>query len=362
MASLSESISQKHLDHARALIAGTFVMDAHFDLGCDVDDRRELGAKRVYSDRHEDLVRSGNWNCLVSSIFVHSYQLPEMGLRKALDQISALMAEAEEQPDMITLCRSVPEVDAANAAGRTALLLSLEGADPIGNDLSLLRIFHNLGVRAIGLTWSRRNYAADGCTFSPVREGTRGGLTAFGVELLEESERLGMLVDISHLNDEGVADVARFATRPFIASHSNCRALTPHARNLTDGHIRLVADSGGVIGMNCCSAFVSQDMSATVGPRGLVPHIRHIVKLVGDDFVGLGLDCCDRLADFRKTPPNMGGTYDTIPDHGHLAELVAWMIDAGLSDSSIDKILGANFRRVYSEVSGGGSVRESLCR
>lgn len=361
MASLSELVSQKHLDHARALIADTFVMDAHFDLGCDIDDRRGLGAKRVYADRHEDLVRSGNWNCLVSSIFVHSYQLPEMGLRKALDQISALMSEAEEQPDMITLCRSMSEVDEANAAGRTALLLSLEGADPIGNDLSLMRIFHHLGVRAIGLTWSRRNYAADGCSFSSVREGTRGGLTAFGVELLEEAERLGMLVDISHMNDEGVADVARFATKPFIASHSNCRTLTPHARNLTDGQIRLVADSGGVIGMNCCSAFVSQDTSSRIDSRGLVPHMQHIVKLVGDDFVGLGLDCCDRLADFRKTPPNIDGTYDTVPDHGHIAELVAWMIDAGFSDGSIVKILGANFRRAYSDIIGSGRVRGLLC-
>lgn len=361
MTSLSESISQKHLDHARALIADTFVMDAHFDLGCDIDDRRELGAERVYADRHEDLVRSGNWDCLVSSIFVHSYQLPEMGLRKALDQISALMAEAEEQPDMIMLCRNMSEVDEANAKGRTALLLSLEGADPIGNDLSLLRIFYTLGVRSIGLTWSRRNYAADGCTFSPQREGARGGLTAFGVELLEESERLGILVDISHLNDEGVADVARFATKPFIASHSNCRELMPHARNLTDGQIRLVADSGGVIGMNCCSAFVSQDTGGRISPAGLVTHMQHIVKLVGDDFVGLGLDCCDRLADFRKTPPNIGGTYDTVPDHSHLAELAAWMINAGLSDGSIKKILGANFRRVYSEVIGDGGVRGLLC-
>lgn len=84
-------------------------------------------------------------------------------------------------------------------------------------------------------------------------------------------------------------------------------------------------------------------------------------NLVGDDFVGLGLDCCDRLADFRKTPPNIGGTYDTIPDHSHLTELVALMIDARLSDGSIEKILGANFRRVYSEVIEGGRVRELQC-
>ena len=349
---MDDRVPQQYLERARALIAGAFAMDAHFDLGCDLDDRREMGAKSVYTDRHEELVRFGGWNCLVSSLFIHSWQLPEMGLRKALDQISALLAEAEEQPEKIALCRSMVEVEAANVTGRTAILLSFEGVDPIGSDLSLLRIFHELGVRAVGLAWSRRNYAADGCTFSPVVEGAKGGLTAFGVQVLEECERLGMLVDVSHLNDEGFADVVRFAKKPFIASHSNCRALVPHMRNLTDEQIRFVADRGGVIGMNCCSAFVSQGKNGRVGPRGLVPHMQHIVKLVGDDCVGLGLDCCDRLADFRQAPPSLGGTYDTVPDHGHLPELVAWMLDAGFSDESVVKILGGNFRRVYSEVIG----------
>ena len=327
-------------------------MDAHFDPGCDVDDRRGPGERNVYTDRHETPVSAGGWNCLVSSLFIHSWQLPEMGLRKALDQISALMAEEEEQPDKIALCRSMKEVDVANAAGRTAILLSFEGVDPIGSDLSLMRIFHELGVRAVGLVWSRRNFAADGCSFSPLREGTKGGLTAFGVEVVEEAERLGMLVDISHLNDEGVADVARFAKRPFIASHSNCRALVPHMRNLTDEQIRLVADRGGAIGMNGCSAFVSADTDRRFGPRDLVLHMKYIARLVGDDFVGLGLDCCDRLADIHQSPPSISDSYDSVPDHGHLPELVAWMFEEGFSDRSAQKILGGNFRRVYQEVIG----------
>lgn len=341
----------KHLARARELIARAFVMDAHFDLAMDMDDRREQGARRVYTDRHDETIRAGGWKCLVSSLFIHSWQLPEMALRKALDQISALMAEAEEQGDRIAICASMKEVDAANASGRVGILLSFEGLEPLGNDLSLLRIFYALGVRAVGIAWSRRNYAADGCFFSPRREGRRGGLTDFGVAVVAEAERLGMLLDISHLNDEGVADVAAAAAKPFIASHSNCRALVPVARNLTDEQIRLVAERGGVIGMNGTSAFVSSDDRDDIGPVELCAHIDHIVRLVGDDHVGLGLDCCDRLADFHASPPSLK-SYDTVRDHAMLPELAAELFARGYTDESVGKILGGNFRRVYGEVVG----------
>jgi membrane dipeptidase len=344
-------MEDRFLSRARELVSESFVMDAHFDLALDLDDRRELGAARVYSDRHDELIRAGGVNCLVSSLFIHSWQLPEMALRKALDQISALISEEREQPDKISICTSIAGVDAANSSGRTGILLSFEGAEPLGSDAGLLQVFYRLGVRAIGLAWSRRNYAADGCWFGPRREGTRGGLTAFGVDVLEEAERLGMVVDISHLNDEGVADVASFARRPFIASHSNCRALVPSMRNLTDEQIRLVADRGGVIGMNCCSAFVSGESRSDIGPRELSEHIDHIVRVAGDDFVGLGLDCCDRLAGYHVSPPSVEA-YDAIADHSRLPELVAVLLEKGYKEDGIVKILGGNFRRVYSEVIG----------
>ncbi|MDR1916333.1 MAG: dipeptidase [Synergistaceae bacterium] len=344
-------MKDKFLEQARELIAGSFVMDAHFDLALDMDDRREMGQFRVYSDRHDDMIEAGGWNCLVSSLFIHSWQLPEMGLRKALDQISALISEESEQPDKIALCTCVSEVDAANMAGKIGIFISCEGVEPLGSDIGLLQVFYRLGVRAVGLAWSRRNYAADGCSFKPVRGGTKGGLTTFGVELIEEAERLGMLIDVSHLNDEGVSDVARYSRRPFIASHSNCRSLASSMRNLTDEQIKLVADSGGVIGMNCCSAFVSDDARGDIGALDLSRHIDHIVSLVGDDFVGLGLDCCDRLADFHASLPNLE-SYDTIRDHSHLPELIAVLLEKGYSDDSVTKILGKNFRRVYREVIG----------
>ncbi|MDR2780278.1 MAG: dipeptidase [Synergistaceae bacterium] len=339
------------MERAEEIIANSFVMDAHFDLAMDMDDRRELGESKVYSLRHRELVRAGGWDCLVSSIFIHSWQLPEMGLRKALDQISSLVSEEREQRDEIAVCASMAEVGSANESGRVGIMISLEGADPIGSDIRLLQVFYRLGVRALGLAWSRRNYASDGCSFAAQREGQKGGLTRFGVDLLEEAERLGMLIDISHLNDEGVSDVARFAKRPFIASHSNCRAIAGSMRNLTDEQIRLVAKSGGVIGMNGASFAVSDDAGNGAGPFELSEHIDHIVRLVGDDFAGLGLDCCDRLADIHKTIANVD-SYDTVADHSRLPELVAVLLEKDYREESIVKILGGNFRRVYGEVSG----------
>jgi membrane dipeptidase len=344
-------IDERALREAGALIGESFALDAHFDLAYDIEARRDYGERRVYSARHDENFRAGGWKCVVSSLFVSSWRLPEMGLRNALDQISAMIAEEEEQPDKFALCKSISEVDAANARGKVGILLSFEGVDPIGSDISLMRVFHALGVRAAGLAWSRRNYAADGCFLSPKKTGTRGGLTNFGLEVLEEAERLRMAVDVSHLNDEGFDDVARLAKRPFIASHSNCRALVPVMRNLTDEQIKTIADRGGVIGMNCCSAFVSSGDRKNIGAEDLARHIDHIVKLAGDDFVGLGLDCCDRLADYHKTPPNIE-SYDSIPDHSHLPELVAVLLEKGYGAESVKKILGGNFRRVYKEILG----------
>ena len=344
-------MGERSLERAVEFVANTFAMDAHFDLAMDLDDRRELGATRVYSDRHDELVRAGGWNCLVSSIFIHSWQLPEMGLRKALDQISSLVEEEREQPDKFAVCATMDEVDAANAAGKVGIILSLEGADPIGNDIRLVSVFHRLGVRAVGLAWSRRNYAADGCAFQPQKEGLKGGLTRFGVELVEEAERLGMLIDISHLNDEGVSNVARFAKRPFIASHSNCRVLAHSMRNLTDEQIKLVVDRGGVIGMNGASFIVSDGNRKDLGALELSAHIDHIIRIFGDEFVGLGLDFCDRLAEIHTSAGGVS-SYDTMRDHSNLPKLAAVLFEKGYTDERVAKILGGNFRRVYKEVTG----------
>ena len=339
-------------ERAKELLRDAFVLDAHFDLAMDIDARRTHGEREVFRKRHEPLMRAGGLKCVTSSLFVSECFMPEMALRNALDQISSLMAERDESPEAFEICRTIAEADAANSAGKIAVFLSFEGCEPIGQDLRLLRIFYELGVRAVGLVWSRRNYAADGCFFRAKPSGCRGGLTSFGLEVVQEAERLGMILDVSHLNDEGIADVREFTDGTVIASHSNCRELVPSMRNLTDAQIRFIASRGGVIGMNGCSAFVTEDGGCVESRvRELCRHVEHIVNLVGDDFVGLGLDCCDKLASYAFTAPELE-TCDSIEDYSRLPELVAALMAIGYTDERILKIIGGNFRRVYKQVLG----------
>lgn len=164
-----------------------------------------------------------------------------MGLRKALGQISYLYEEVQESPEKLMICYNGEDMERAKQMGKIGFLLSIEGAEPIGTDLSLLRVFYELGVRNLGLVWSRRNAVGDGSFFQPIREGRKGGITSFGVKVIEEAEKLGITIDVSHLNDEGFWDVMEISKKPIIASHSNARSLCSTMRNLTDEQILAIA-------------------------------------------------------------------------------------------------------------------------
>jgi len=325
-----------------------FVVDAHFDLTMDVAYQRERGKQKVIESDYLEGFRQGGVDLIVSALFVHDYFLPEMGLKKALQQVAHLYDEIDETPGKFRLCRTIAEARAAKAAGEVALILSLEGADPIQNDLGLLRAFYELGVRGLGLVWSRRNYAADGAFFMPVKEGQKGGLTPFGVKLVEKAEELGMIVDLSHINDEGFADVLDIVSKPVIASHSNCRELADTKRNLTDKQIEQIAAKGGVIGMNSVNMFVDPGKEQ-VTVSDLVDHVDHIVKIAGVDHVGIGFDICHCFTDYLQLVEALPA-YDIIESHRQMPLFTAALIQHGYCDEDIIKILGGNFLRVYESV------------
>lgn len=325
-----------------------FIIDAHFDLPWDVANQRERGKDQVIAAQYLDRFREGGLSLLVSAIFIEDFFLPEMGLRKALDQISHLAEELDGLSATMSLCRSLADIHAARREGRIGVLLSLEGADPLQNDLNLLRIFYDLGVRGLGLTWSRRNYAADGCAFSAEPEGHPCGLTGFGRALVKKADHLGMLVDVSHLNAAGFWDVLKVASKPVIASHSNCRALADTPRNLNDDQIRALADVGGVMGINAISAFVG-DGARKRTSEDLLNHVDHVVDLVGIAHVGIGLDFCGGFKDYLSLPHYLD-TYDVLPGHHHLKDLTSGMVQRGYSDEDVLKVLGGNFLRVYEQV------------
>lgn len=327
------------------------ILDAHFDVLLDVLSHRKMGEKKVLERLHLKPLRDAGVNVVICSIFIMDELLPEGALRNALDQISALRCELDESGDVFSLCRSVREAREAVEDGKIALFLSLEGAEPVGNDIFLLRTFYDLGVRLLGMTWSRRNYAADGCAFS-VKDApkTECGLTKFGRELVKEAQNLGMVLDVSHLNEPGFYEIASLSEKPFIASHSNCRALCSSPRNLTDLQIETLANARGVMGMNAYSAFAS-DVETERSAEKLAEHIDRIIELCGADHVGLGLDLCDCIASLRLGNSVLQNG-DLFADHTEAGEKFFRLIREKYPEDVADKILGENFMRVLEEVIG----------
>jgi membrane dipeptidase len=343
---MSESVTTR----AARLQLESFVVDAHFDLTYEVANLRERGQTKVIERNYLPQFHAGGFDLIVSAIFIHDVFLPEMGLRKALDQISCLHEELAESPGKIRLCRTTREAEVAKEAGELAIFLSLEGADPLQNNIRLLRIFYELGVRLLGLVWSRRNAVGDGAFFAAREEGRKGGLTPFGVELVREAEKLGMVLDVSHLNDEGFFDVMSIAEKPLIASHSNCRALAGTMRNLTDEQIKAIATKGGVIGMNSIDIFIRDDGQES-SIADLVDHVEHIAGLCSIENVGIGFDLCDSFVDHFTMGEEIV-TRDVAKSHAHAIEFTEELVRRGYSDQEIRGVLGENLLRVFRQILG----------
>lgn len=326
----------------------SIVIDGHFDMLGYVLKKRKAGYKKVIEREFLPEFIEGGVIVVVASLFVESQYVPEMSMRNALDQIGSLYEEIEESNKEIRLCKSCEDIEEAIRSKKLAIILSFEGVEPIGNDLTMLRVFYELGVRIVGLTWSRRNYAADGCHFYNIEEGTKGGLTDFGVKLVKEAERLGMLIDVSHLNDEGFWDLIKICKKPIIASHSNAREVVKHPRNLTDEQINAIAKTGGVIGLNAYSDFVS-NLQEEKSEIGLAKQAVYIKNLVGVKHIGLGFDFCDKFTTSNNS--FLGGAatsgFDVIKGHGRINSLKKALIKNGFTEDEIASVFGNNFMRIY---------------
>lgn len=329
-----------------------FILDGHFDLTMDMLDRRERGETGVYLNHYARDFSAGGINCVFSALFLHNHFLPEMALRKALCQISVLHDEITESDGRLKLCTSTAQIREANSTGQLGVVLSFEGVEPLMGDMRLLKIFHSLGVRGLGLVWSRRNEAAEGCTFHPVEAGSEGGLSAFGLSLVRHAEELGMFIDVSHLNDSGFWNVMEIARGPVIASHSNCRSLCDHPRNLTDEQIKAIAGKNGVIGINALSAFV---LPSTVERKAsvddLVSHVDHMASLVGTDHIGIGFDFDGKFLDYTGMGKAID-VYDVIDGHRETPLFISCLRKRGYSELDIRKIVGGNFMRVLENTIG----------
>ena len=334
---------------ALELHKNNIVVDTHLDLAGEIYNRYMAGEKEVIKNHYLENFKKGGFNLIVSSLYIDELFLPEMALRIALGQIRALIEDVESCQGEVFLVKNKDELNKAVNENKIGIIVSFEGLEPIGNDIGLLRIFYELGVRAAGLVWSRRNYVADGCSFIPVEEGQRGGLTKFGVNVVKRMEEMNMLIDVSHLNDEGFQDVVKYTNKPFIASHSNSRSIHGSMRNLTDDQIKAIADRKGVIGINAIKNIAGvTDGEAPISK--LADHIEYIVNLAGIHHVGYGFDLCNGYYSselkFKFAPNNC----DSLSSHAEAVLLTEELLRRGISKEDCKLIIGGNFFRIFNNI------------
>lgn len=347
------------------------VLDSHCDTpimlrryGLDIGRRSDTG--------HVDLVRmkEGGVNASFFAIYVSNKWEPYECTFKALEALASVYDVLDRYPSMAALATDARTARELKEQGRIALFLGMENAGPIHRDLSLLRLFHKMGVRYITLTHAGNNEVCDSCATVEKRW---HGVSPFGRELIAEMNRLGILVDVAHISDEAFYDVLKYSTKPVVSTHSCCRALCDVPRNMTDRMIKDLAAQGGVIQINFYPPFLDKDYSLAVAPlldayeeaeelfrenpvahekrmkeakkalfalprpsyKRVVDHIDHVVSLVGPDHVGIGSDfdgievCPEGLEDISRLPV-----------------LTEELCARGYSFTDIEKIMGGNFLRL----------------
>ncbi len=372
---------------ARQIHESALVVDTHADTPQRfLDENFDIGSTDPKDHGHLSLdkARAGNLGAEFFSIWVEPETNQGHYARHTLDLIDSVYEQAARHPDRMMMAFSTDDIERAHKQKKLAALMGIEGGHSIENDIHLLRDFYRLGVRYMTLSWSNTNEWADssGDINNPKVE-HHNGLTEGGKQIVLEMNRLGMLVDISHVADKTFYDTIAVTKAPVIASHSSARALTNHPRNMTDDMLRAVAKNSGVVQVNFYNAFIdenyrkaaeaqSKDRDAAVKafddemkaagktvtyldndrierewaakiPRpafaSLIDHIDHIAKVAGVDHVGLG-------SDFDGVS---GATPQGIDSAADLPKITQALLDRGYSADDIRKILGGNVMRVFRE-------------
>jgi membrane dipeptidase len=327
------------------------MVDLHFDLPMVLYDNRDR--KNVLASDFLPELEAGDIGTAAAAIYIADQYIPDKALEVALGQVARMYAEVEHC-DRFVICRSYAEIKRAREQGKIALLIAMEGAEPLGTDLNLLRIFYELGLRVIGLTHARSNAVGSGGVFAPTGSSPKG-LTGFGCELVRECERLGLILDLAHINPAGFDDILENTAGPVIVSHTNARKYYDIERNVSDEQVKMVGARGGVIGIN--SILVSSKKEDATLDR-YVDHIAHVIDLIGLDGVGIGFDFLefiyrrwseDERAKFHQRFPHV----HFIPNllhHGQARNLTAKLIERGFNDGEIEKILFQNWMRIFEKL------------
>ena len=379
-------LSQSSLKHpqATAVHERAIVVDTHADTTQRLifDPKFDLGVRHGDGNLDIPRMKEGGLDAVFFSIWVPSDVTGLPAVKRALDQIDAVREAVRTHPDALVLATTVADVRRAVAERKIAALMGIEGGHMIDDNLRFLRNYAALGVRYMTLTHFKNNNFADSSTDKPAHN----GLTAFGKDVVREMNRLGMMIDISHVADKTFFDVLALTTTPVLASHSSCRAIANHPRNMSDDMLRALAKNGGVIMINYHAAFLSEEfrvasekqrgdvvsalsamskkcggdeacstlegeridheaMAKGVLPRvsweKIVEHIDHAVKVAGVDHVGLG-------SDFDGATMPLG-----MEDVSKLPRITDALLTKGYSPPDVEKILGGNILRVMEAAERG---------
>jgi membrane dipeptidase len=360
-------------EKAQKIHFSSIILDTH------IDTTPKLQRDWKFTEEHKDgaidlpRMKKGGLNALFFSIYMSGTVTGPKAVNDSIERIAAVHKLAADMPDKVAVCTTAEQVRKAHKEGKIAALMGMEGGHMINNSLPILRMYAALGVRYLTLTHSVNTDWGDSSTDTP----KHNGLTDFGKDVVRELNRLGVMVDISHVSDKTFFDALEVSRAPMIASHSSCRALSEHPRNMTDEMIKALAAKGGVIQINYLDAFIGRDLAeynrkrtalmkefekqipgndresmlkrreeATkqlgaapkVSWEVIIEHIDHAVKLVGADHVGLGSDF-----DGGSMPVGM-------EDASQLPKITEALLRKGYSESDIRKILGENTLRLLADV------------
>jgi membrane dipeptidase len=372
----ADGISEK----ARKLHFSSIIVDTHDDTTQRfLDGQFDLGTRSPAGSIDIPRMREGNLSAIFFSIWIPSKVTGPEAVDRALIQIDAVREQVRKHPNDVALATTAGEIREARKQGKIAALIGVEGGHMINSDLGVLRSYAVLGVRYMTLTHSGNDEWADSSTDKPAHN----GLTDFGKDVVHEMNRLGMMVDISHVSDKTFYDALEISKAPLIASHSSCRAICDAPRNMTDQMMKDLAAKGGVIQINYHVGFLSQEfrdaeranpeinksISVEVMKRcadnegcqliegdritreyveqgklprvdytKIIEHIDHAVKVAGADHVGLG-------SDFDGANMPYG-----IEDAAKLPVITEALLKKGYSEGDVKKILGENTLRLMTEV------------
>ena len=311
------------------------VFDVHADIFWDVARRRNEGEDHVLEKYHKERLTKGQVEGVGFSIWANPEKEGDTYAGLTENMILQAKADIAQSTDWLAMVRTPEEALKAKAEGKIYGFVMVEGMAAVGKDLSKIDTYYaDFGARMGMLTWNEKNDLATGCKGGPADE----GLTDLGKEAIRIMEDRKILADVSHLNDGGFWDIIKMATKPVIATHSNCRCMCDHVRNLTDDMMRAIKETGGVVGLNCYHNFISAD-PAKQNAAYLAQHAAHMAEVMGVEHVICGFDFCEFLG---RDPHLLEG----LEDASHLPSFMDELRKVGFSEKEVNMIGHENMLRV----------------